>query len=311
MSQENKTTAVATFAGMKAKDVQAVLGNYSDQMAAVLPKHLSAERMIAMAATEITRNPAIARCSKASLVGAVLQASILGFQPVAALGYCYFVPYGNDVQFQIGYKGMLALARNCDGVKTVYAEVVRQGDKFEYTLGLHRDLIHEPKGDLNAEVTHAYAVAEFDNGGNVFVVLSRAEIERLRKRSPMQSGEPKGAWKTDYDAMAKAKALKQLAKYLPLSIDKVSNIATDGMVIKPENIENGHVKTEDITYEEVNETTGEPLEQPSQEAQAAVNKAAELAKAAAKKKTDSEEERLKAMDAAMEKEVGGKNLFGE
>lgn len=288
------TKTPASFAGMKQKDVQQVLAKYSDQMMAVLPKHLTSERMIAMAATEITRNPAIAGCSTASLVGAVLQASILGFEPVAALGYCYFVPYGKDVQFQIGYKGMLALARNCKGVKTVYAEVVRESDKFVYTLGLHRDLIHEPSGDLNSPITHVYAVAEFENGGNQFIVLSKAEVERLRKRSPMQANGPKGAWATDYDAMAKAKALKQLAKYLPLSINDRANIATDGATLKPDNFEDGRVKTEDIEYSEVDPSTGEVLEQPSIEANKAVNKAKEAAANAAAKAA--EEERLKKLD---------------
>lgn len=250
--------------GMKSADIQEVLGAYKNQMASVLPKHLTAERMIAMAATTIAKNPQIAKCTTSSLIGYVLQASILGFQPVDALGYCYPVPYinkgVNEVQFQIGYKGFIDLARRSGEIKDVYAEVVREGDKFEYTLGLHRDLIHEPSGDISAPITYAYAVVEYKDGGNAFVVLNKAEIERLRKRSPMQSGECKGAWKTDYEAMAKAKALKQLAKYLPLSIDTANAIATDGAVIRQENIEDGRVKTEDIEYAEINEKTGEIIE---------------------------------------------------
>lgn len=246
--------------GFKAKDVQEVLGAYSEQIANVLPHVLSADRMIAMAATEVTRNPKLMSCTPASLIGAVLQASVLGFQPAAALGYCYFVPYGNQVQFQIGYKGMLDLARRSGEILNVYAEVVREGDEFSYTLGLHRDLVHVPnsENDLTKPVTHAYAVVEFKDGGNTFVVLTRAEVERLRMRSPMQKSTPSGAWATDYEAMAKAKAIKQLAKYLPLSVDTMTNIAADEAVFKPESFDNGELKLEEVEFAEyVDEETGE------------------------------------------------------
>lgn len=243
--------------GLKSNDIQDILNNYSKQMEKVLPKMLSAERMIAMASTEITKNPKLLECTAQSLIGAVLQASVLGFQPVAALGYCYFVPYGSQVQFQIGYKGMLALARRSGEIASVYAEVVREGDKFNYTLGLHRDIVHEPTGDISKPLTYVYAVVQFKDGGDSFVVLSRAEVERLRMRSPMQKATPSGAWATDYEAMAKAKAIKQLAKYLPLSIDTVEAIATDEAVLKAENFdkETGLYHTEDIDYTEVEEET--------------------------------------------------------
>lgn len=243
--------------GLKSNDIQDILNNYSKQMEKVLPKMLSAERMIAMASTEITKNPKLLECTAQSLIGAVLQASVLGFQPVAALGYCYFVPYGSQVQFQIGYKGMLALARRSGEIASVYAEVVREGDKFNYTLGLHRDIVHEPTGDISKPLTYVYAVVQFKDGGDSFVVLSRAEVERLRLRSPMQKATPSGAWATDYEAMAKAKAIKQLAKYLPLSIDTVEAIATDEAVLKAENFdkETGLYHTEDIDYTEVEEET--------------------------------------------------------
>lgn len=244
--------------GFKAKDVQEVLGAYKGQIESVIPSVLTADRMIAMAATEVTRNPTLMQCTPASLVGAVLQASILGFQPVAALGYCYFVPYKNSVQFQIGYKGYLNLARRSREIKDVYAEVVHEGDKFEVILGLHRDLIHIPTGDISKPITHVYAVVEFKDGGNNFVVLSRAEVERLRRRSPMQKETPSGAWNSDYEAMAKAKALKQLAKYMPLTIDAETAISTDEAVFKPEAFDGKEVKVEELGFMEYEDLgTGE------------------------------------------------------
>ena len=250
-----------TLAGLTQGDIATYLGGMKDRVAAVLPKHLTAERVIQMAATTIQKNPAIAKCSLPSLLGGVMQASILGFPPVDSLGYCYFVPYGKDCQFMIGYRGMIELARRSGKIKMIFAEVVREGDDFVAEFGLEPKLEHKPKFDTSKPLTYAYAVCHFVDGGYNFVVLSRNDIERLRMRSPMQKGAPAGAWKTDYEAMAKAKAIKQLAKYLPLNIDQVSAIASDEAVITPDNFENGEFKIEDAAYSTIEDVDEQPKEE--------------------------------------------------
>ena len=227
----SKATIQGTMAGLKQTDVSTILTSLKPQIAQALPKHLTAERMCQMTTTLITQNQEIAKCSVASIVGAIMQASILGFEPVSALGQCYFVPYGGHIQFQIGYKGYLRLAQNSKEVKNLYAEVVRKGDQFEYELGLEPKLRHVPNLDGFGDITHVYAVAHLINGGYQFVVMTKNQIEALRLRSPMQKNGAKGAWATDWEAMAKGKAIKQLAKYLPLSVDVQKAIITDEAII--------------------------------------------------------------------------------
>jgi len=271
MTVAQKVKATGNLTGLKQSEIGEFLGGMKGQIANVLPKHLTPDRVIQMAATVIHRNPAIAKCSTPSLIGAVMQASILGFPPVDALGYCYFVPYGKDVQFQIGYKGLVELARRSGQIKMVYSEVVREGDDFTCEFGLEPKLIHKPKLDSSKAMTHVYAVAHFTDGGHNFIVLSKSDVERLRVRNASQKGAPSGAWATDYDAMAKGKALKQLSKYLPLNIDIQTVVATDEAIIKPENFEGGTVKVEDISYEEieqVDQETGEIMTQAAPEAKA-------------------------------------------
>lgn len=230
-----KASKTGTMAGLKATDIGQVLNSLKGQIVSALPKHLTADRMIQMASTLIGQNPKIAECSAGSLVGAVMQASILGFEPVAALGQCYFVPYGGHVQFQIGYRGYVKLAQNSKELKNIYAEVVREGDTFEYELGLMPKLRHVPNvsGDGTEKITHVYAVAHLNNGGYQFIVLTRKQVELLRLRNPMQakSVQPSGAWATDYDEMAKAKSIKKLSKYLPLSVDMMKAVASDEAII--------------------------------------------------------------------------------
>jgi recombination protein RecT len=251
LTVSQKVKQSGSLVGLTAGEIGQYLSGMKERITQVLPKHLTPERVIQMAATTISRNPNITKCSPESLLGSVMQASILGFPPVDALGYCYFVPYGKEVQFQIGYKGYIELARRSGKIKMVYAEVVREGDEFTATFGLNPVLEHKPKFDADKPLTYVYAVCHFSDGGYNFVVLSRTDVERLRMRNPMQKGNPAGAWMTDYEAMAKAKALKQLSKYLPLNIDQAEAIATDEAILKPENFQNGQAKIEDIIYDEV------------------------------------------------------------
>lgn len=259
-----KVNVTGSLAGLNQKEVSTYLMGMKDRVAMVLPKHLTAERIISMAATTIAKNPKIADCTPASLLGSVMQASILGFPPVEALGYCYFVPYKKQIQFQIGYKGLIELARRSGKIKMVYAEVVREGDEFEVAMGLEPRLEHKPRFDSSKPLQYVYAVCHFNDGGYNFVVLSRSDIERLRMRSPMQDANPSGAWATDYDAMAKAKALKQLAKYMPLNIDQQEAVATDESVLTPENFQDGRARIEDVEYADATYVEEQAENEPEQ-----------------------------------------------
>lgn len=237
-----KSTQVATN---KPRDIRSAILDMKPLLAQALPKHLTADRVIQMATNYIRQNPLIAKCSEQSLLGAIMQASILGLEPVQALGQVYFVPYKankgtrdnpiwvDEVQFQLGYKGILRLIHNSKEVKTIFAEVVREGDLFEYELGLHPKLRHipNPDGKENAKITHVYGVAHTIYGGEVFRVLTRNKIESLRKRNRSQKEQPSGAWLTDYEEMAKAKVIKQLAKYLPLSLETEKALASNEAII--------------------------------------------------------------------------------
>lgn len=259
-----KATKQGTMAGLKSRDISEVLNRMRTQIAQALPKHLTPERMIQMAATLIARNPKIAECSAQSLMGAVMQASILGFEPVDTLGHCYFVPYGGQIQFQIGYKGWISLARKSGEVKMLYAEVVRKGDEFEFEFGLEPKLKHVPNPEAESnDVTHVYAVAHYKDGGYNFIVLNKKQVEKLRLRSPMQKADPSGAWKTDYDAMAKAKAVKQLAKYMPLSIEVQKQILSDEAIINPKAFSNDRsgLKIEEYDYADAVDVTNAEIQE--------------------------------------------------
>lgn len=272
----NSVKKTDSLAKLNSTSIGMVFEQYKIQIAQALPRHLTADRMIQMAVTLISKNPKLKECSASSLIGAVMQASILGFRPVEALAQCYFVPYSNkkrdaegketwvkEVQFQIGYRGLIDLARRSGQIQSIHAFGVYKGDDFKYALGLNPSIHHIPsENEKEAKnLTHAYAVVHYKDGGYNFTVLTRKEIEALRRRNSMQKEEVAGAWKTDYEAMACAKVIKQLSKYMPLSDEMSNAIRADEGIIDPSKFANDRsgelVDVETPEYEDFEEVNPE------------------------------------------------------
>lgn len=209
----------------KPTDIFGFLRVYQGEIARALPKHMSADRMARIATTEVRRVPKLLKCDAKSLFGAVIQASQLGLEPGGGLGHAYLVPYGNECQLIIGYRGMIDLARRSGQMVSLTGEAVYAKDRFEYELGLEPKLKHVPSTDEDrGALVYAYAIAHLVGGGVQFVVLPRSQVDGIRKRSKASSSGP---WVTDYDAMAIKTAIRRLFKYLPVSIELQRAVALD------------------------------------------------------------------------------------
>lgn len=238
-----------TMMGMKSNDVKSLIELYKPLISQVLPKHLTAERIINVATTLIARTPELAECSVESLIGAVVQCSILGFEPIPILGQAYLIPFNNsktqrrEVQFIIGYKGLIDLARRSDKIQTLYAQAVYSKDFFDYEFGLEPKLVHKPALGERGEFTHAYAIAKFTNGGFAFEVMSKKDIEKIKKMSKA-SNSNFSPWSGDeivVDEMRKKTVVRRLSKYLPMSIEIYKTLATDEKILTPDNFKEGEV----------------------------------------------------------------------
>ena len=193
-----------------------------------LPRHMTPERMgrIVLTALRTTRDLAI--CTRESFAGCVMQAAQLGLEPNTPLGHAYLIPRKSknlpaDVRectLIVGYQGYIELARRSGMVASIYAYAVRDGDQFEYELGLNPNVRHVPAEDEDREnraITHVYAVAAMrDSAERVFVVLTKPQIEARRKRSAASNYGP---WTTDYEAMCLKTAVRALWKWLPKSTE--------------------------------------------------------------------------------------------
>lgn len=202
------------------------------QMALALPKHMNPDRLARIALTEIRKIPALARCDQTSFLGAIMQCAQLGLEPGGALGHAYLLPFENrkkgitEVQFIVGYRGMIDLARRSGQILSIEARAVFESDKFRVSLGLNPDLTHEPNWEAQdrGPLKFVYAVAKLKDGGTQFEVMSRAEIERVRSQS--KAGQS-GPWVSHFEEMAKKTVIRRLFKYLPVSIELATAVGLD------------------------------------------------------------------------------------
>jgi recombination protein RecT len=223
------------------KTIAQFIDQMKDEIARALPAHLNADRLARIMLTEVRRTPLLAHCTQQSFGGAIMTCAQLGLEP-GVTGEAYLVPFKNgrmskdagrdvlEVQLIIGYQGMAKLFWQSPLAKSLDAQAVYENDEFEFAYGLEPKLVHVPTlADDRGKPKAYYAVATLVNGGSAFIVMSPADIEKIRKRA--RAGERYDSpWKTDYDAMARKTCLRQLFKLLPKSAVLAQAMAQDGAV---------------------------------------------------------------------------------
>lgn len=228
-----KVEAKAVTKTTKGGTIYDLIESMKSQIQRALPSHIKLDRFIRTALTAVRQNPALAACSKESFLASLMMASQLGLEP-NILGQCYFVPYGKECQFLIGYRGMIDIARRTGQIQSIYAECIYEHDTYEVELGLERKLIHKPLLDgERGKMLYAYACCHYKDGGYDFTILSINEIEKIKKSS-RGANSSYSPWNTFYEEMAKKTALRRLFKTLPVSPEIVSQIERNDETIKKE-----------------------------------------------------------------------------
>lgn len=209
--------------------VEGMLAKSWKKIGQIVPKHLKPDRLLRVAILALERTPGLRSCTPASLAGGIVQASVLGLEIGDGLNSAHLIPFkkrgkGNqpDVMiatFVLGYGGMIDLALRSGRISTIFAFEVYKGDDFAQVLGDDPKIEHRrtPEGEENVgdpkRVTHVYAVAKMKDGGTIYRVLSRKQVELHRSRSKAKDGP----WVTDWIEMALKTAIRVLFKYLPKS----------------------------------------------------------------------------------------------
>lgn len=225
--------AVAGTAKAKMDNLRGLLEKMKASMLAVLPKHITPERMIKVALVSASRTPRLLECTPQSFFAAMMQAAELGLEPGGALGHAYLVPFknGSTQKYEVvmipGYRGLIALARRSGEIRSIEARPVYERDRFFVRFGLDPKLDHEPNLEVDGKdrkLKAVYAMAELTDGVRQVEYMTKADVDHIRKKSKAANDGP---WVTDYDEMSRKTAVKRLCKYLPLSPELAKAVAID------------------------------------------------------------------------------------
>jgi recombination protein RecT len=253
MSNQEQQQAIKVTQNTTVKQINIgkFLKTKENQIKAALPKHLTSERMLRIATTELRKIPKLRECAVESLFGAIIQCSQLGLEPGSALGQAYLIPYGKECQFMIGYRGMIDLARRSGQIVSISAQAVYENDDFDFAYGLNEKLEHTPAKGERGNFIAAYAIAKLKDGGHQMEVMFKSDIEKIRARSKAAKNGP---WVTDYDEMAKKTVVRRLFKYLPISIEIAEAVEKD---YQADDGDQNNSYIFDVEYETVGENESE------------------------------------------------------
>jgi recombination protein RecT len=229
LQTEKSGQIVRRAAPEKEEGLVRLLRQLQPEMERALPKHLTADRMARLALTALRTVKDLDKCTPQSFAACVMACSALGLECNTPLGEAYLIPRTNhgtkECTLIVGYFGMMSLARRSGMVASIQAFPVYKGDRFEYEQGLTPKLVHVPSSDPDRDadsknLTHAYAIARLKDAGSdpVFVVMSRAQIDRRRARGASGFGA-KTPWDTDFVSMAQKTAVRELFKWAPRSAE--------------------------------------------------------------------------------------------
>lgn len=214
----DKSPALQSGGGLDLRTFKDLLGRMKGKVAEAATKYISADRLLALALQAAMKQPKLLQCSTESWILALRECAVLGLEP-GMLGEAYLIPYFNkgrmEVQFQIGYKGLIKLAKRSGELRNIAAYAVHERDEFVYEQGTDPRIYHKPtiKGEAGP-VIGFYSIAWLKDSEIPHMDFMRVEeIERIRMRSKAKDSGP---WQTDWEEMGKKTVTKRNVKYLKM-----------------------------------------------------------------------------------------------
>jgi recombination protein RecT len=202
---------------------------YKPQLQAVLPKHITPDRMARLALTAFSQSEKLQKSDPMTIIASMMTASQMGLE-IGVNGQGYLIPYKNTrankfvCQFVPGWKGLVDLV-NRSGRATVWTGAVFKGDEFDFGLGDRPFISHKP-GDEDDPKQLAYVYAVGRVNGSEWPVLEVWRMGKIWKHRDKinKVGTDHYSYR-DPEMYARKVPLLQVLKYLPQSIDVANAVA--------------------------------------------------------------------------------------
>lgn len=227
------TTKALEVQQQKVASVRQMLERNQGAIMAALPNHMDASRFLRIALTQFQKTPKLLDCTPESFLGAVMQAAQLGLEPDGVTGMAHLIPYGGKVNFQPGFQGLMELARRSGDISQIVPRCVYEGDDFDYSYGLDKDLLRHVPSERNepGALTYVYCIVRLKDGSSRFEVWPAARIEAHAQRYSQAYKQKRkdSPWITHFPQMAMKTLVVAALKYAPKSIELQKAIGLEEM----------------------------------------------------------------------------------
>lgn len=189
------------------------------------------KREISFAVQAINRSAQLQKCSKDSLLQAVLNVSNVGLTLNPAAKEAYLIPRYSSLTRSMeagldpSYIGLVKLLTNTGSVTSMVCQIVYSADRFELDLANnHNPVIHRPElsSAKKGDIIGAYTLATLCDNTRQVEWMDVAEINEIRERSETYKAYKANkiqscTWASDFGEMARKTVIKRIYKYLPRS----------------------------------------------------------------------------------------------
>jgi recombination protein RecT len=223
--EQNKSLTLSKESALN--EVTAKIAALQKDTGITLPKNYSSANAINSAWLKLQdvldreKNSALEVCTKNSIVESMYNMVLQGLSP--AKDQCYFIVRGKKLTLMKSYLGNIAATKRLKGVKNVYANIIYDGDEFEYEIDLETGIKKITKHNQNFEnididkIKGAYAVVVVEDGLNYVEVMSISQIRKAWNQGDMKGQS--GAHKNFTDEMAKRTVINRACKYFVKTSD--------------------------------------------------------------------------------------------
>ena len=181
-----------------------ILNEAMPDLKRLAPKYVNLSRLMALALEARIKNPLLAKCNIASVVAFCKKAAEWGTDRVGA-GGVWPVPFWNkktnsyDMTPIPDWRLLVEKAKKAKVITHATADVVREGDKFQYNRGMTPNVLHEPALAATGKVIAAYCIYTLPDGTRDFVVMSASELDKVRRSSKAKDDGPWVEWPEEMD----------------------------------------------------------------------------------------------------------------
>jgi len=180
-------------------DMLAVFKASAPAIRKIASQHVNIERLMSLALEARARTPLLAQCSIESMVQFCKTCAQWGTDRVGA-GGVWPVPFKNkttgqyEMQAIPDWRLLIGKAKAAGVITHASADIVRDGEEFDYERGLVPSLAHRPKLGNKEAVIAAYCVFVLPDGTRDFVVMDGEDLGKVRRSSKASQSGPWVDW---------------------------------------------------------------------------------------------------------------------